>query len=121
MPCEPLSLPFPPADLSGHNTGNRYVKARVIKKWRTDAAWAAKEAGWVAPETGDIHLRVTFVRPDRRSDRTNLPNRMKPIFDGIADHLGVNDARFVPVYPDLDAPVAKPGCVEVEMMTQEAA
>jgi len=41
---------------------------------------------------------VTFYPPDRRGDRTNYPNRMKPYFDGIADALGVNDRRFVPAY-----------------------
>jgi hypothetical protein len=34
---------------------------------------------------------MRFFPPDQRSDRTNFPNGMKPIFDGIADALKVND------------------------------
>lgn len=48
--------------------------------------------------SGDIRLIITFYPPDRRSDRVNFANRMKPYFDGIADAMGVNDSRFLPVY-----------------------
>lgn len=44
----------------------------------------------------DIAVAVEFYPADRRGDRMNYWNRMKPIFDGIADGLGVNDKRFVP-------------------------
>lgn len=46
---------------------------------------------------GDISVSVEFYPADRRGDRMNYWNRMKPIFDGIADGLGVNDKQFVPV------------------------
>jgi crossover junction endodeoxyribonuclease RusA len=36
---------------------------------------------------------------------------MKPVFDGIADALGVNDKRFVPAYTF--APAEKPGRIEI--------
>ena len=52
----------------------------------------------VVPETGDIRISVTFYPPDRRGDRLNYPIRMKAYWDGIADALGVNDRRFLPVY-----------------------
>jgi hypothetical protein len=38
-----------------------------------------------APEAGDVRVSVTFYPPDRRGDRVNFANRMKPYFDGIAD------------------------------------
>lgn len=44
----------------------------------------------------DIAVSVEFYPADRRGDRMNYWNRMKPIFDGIADGLGVNDKRFTP-------------------------
>ena len=106
-----ISLPFPPSSLSGHAKGNWYGKSSVTKKWRQMACEAAKAAGYIVPEDGDISVHVTFYPPDRRGDRVNFPNRCKPIFDGIADALGVNDSRFVPHFY-FCAPT-KPGRVEV--------
>lgn len=60
---------------------------------------------------GDIPVTVIFTPPNRRSDRANFPNRLKPILDGVADALGVNDRRFLPSYVFAD-PVA-PGKVEI--------
>lgn len=65
------------------------------------------------PSRGDIRLHIRFVPPDRRGDRTNFPNRVKPIIDGIADALGINDSRFVPSY-EFSEP-EKPGRVEIEV------
>lgn len=50
------------------------------------------------PAVGDIRVIVTFYPPNRRGDRVNFPNRMKPYFDGMADALKVNDSRFLPTY-----------------------
>jgi hypothetical protein len=58
-----------------------------------------------------VHVR--FVPADRSGDRTNYPNRMKPYFDGIAEALGINDARFLPSYEFADP--EKPGRVEVSI------
>lgn len=106
-----LELPFPPAVLSGHNTGHWRVKSTVVAKHRQDAFYATKAARPTVPSEGDIRLHIRFVPPDRRGDRVNFPNRMKPYFDGIADALGVNDARFLPSY-EFCEPEA-PGRVEV--------
>jgi hypothetical protein len=43
-------------------------------------------------------VSVTFYPPNKRGDRVNYPNRCKPIFDGIADALKVNDKRFLPSF-----------------------
>lgn len=93
-----IELPWPPSSLSGHNTGHWRSKKGIVAKhreWAKNATLAAKED---VPATGDIRVLVTFYPPDRRSDRVNFPNRMKPYFDGIADALKVNDSRFIPSY-----------------------
>lgn len=110
-----IVLPFPSSDLSGHNNGNPYVKAKVVATHRALAFHATRDAKIKVSGEGDIHLRVTFTPPTRRGDRINFPNRMKPYFDGIAEALGINDARFaIPEYVVADP--AKPGRVEVEFV-----
>jgi len=113
-----IILPFPPAGLSGHNTGNRWAKAelnRKHRKWAHDATLAAKP---VVPTEGDLLVRVLFVPPNNLGDRVNFPNRCKPYFDGIADALGVNDKRFVPSFSFAEP--EKPGRVEVTITPQGA-
>jgi len=56
-------------------------------------------------------VRVRFIPTNRRGDRVNFPNRCKPIFDGIADALKVNDSRFVPAFEFAEP--CKPGRVEI--------
>lgn len=111
-----IVVPFPPSSLSGHAKGNsRWRKIADTKRYRACAKAAALEAKAVAPEgKGDITIRVRFVPPDRRGDRINFPNRMKPIFDGIADALGVNDSRFLPLFEYAEP--EKPGRVEIEVL-----
>lgn len=106
-----ISLPFPPATLSGHAKGHWRAKSAVTAKHRAWARLATLAAVSSVPPAGDIVVTVRFVPPDRRGDRANYPNRMKPYFDGIADALGVNDRRFLPVF-EYGAP-EKPGRVEV--------
>jgi len=107
-----ITLPFPPSGLSGHNvTGNRWAKNKIVKQWRELACTVARAAKLISPEAGDIRIHVRFVPPNRRGDRVNFPNRMKPIFDGIADALNVNDSRFLPSF-EFSEPEA-PGRVEV--------
>jgi crossover junction endodeoxyribonuclease RusA len=67
----------------------------------------------IVPETGDIRLSVTFYPPDKRGDRCNYPNRIKPYLDGIADALKVNDRRFLPSYHFAEP--TKTPCVVVEI------
>ena len=93
-----IELPFPPSSLSGHAKGHWRSKASVTAKHRQWAKAATMAAGIAAPAAGDIRVIVTFYPPNRRGDRVNFPNRMKPYFDGIADALKVNDSRFLPSY-----------------------
>ena len=109
-----ISLPFPPASLSGHSKGfSPWQRADITKKHRQAAYYATRAAKPVVAGSGDIAIHVRFIPPDRRSDRVNMPNRMKPYFDGIADALGVNDVRFVPSFEFCEP--EKPGRVEVEV------
>lgn len=94
-----IELPFPPASLSGHAKGHWRSKAAITAKHREWARLATLEVrDIVIPATGDIRVIVAFYPPNRRGDRVNFPNRMKPYFDGIASALNVNDSRFLPVY-----------------------
>lgn len=110
-----ITLPFPPASLSGHAKGNgQWVKIADTKKFREWARNAALAAKLSAPGEGDIGVQITFEPPNRRGDRVNFPNRCKPIFDGIADAMKVNDSRFVPSFVFL--PPCAPGQVLVEVV-----
>lgn len=114
-----ITLPWPPASLSGHNTGHWRSKSGPTAKHREWARLATLAAGVTAPATGDILVGVRFLPPDRRGDRTNFANRMKPYFDGIADALGVNDSRFLPTY--VFAEPSKPGRIDITVGPVETA
>jgi hypothetical protein len=94
-----IELPFPPASLSGHAKGKWWNTSPVVAKHRE---WAAEATSACIPAfdqpEGDIRVSVTFYPPNKRGDRVNFPNRMKPYWDGIADALGVNDSRFLPAF-----------------------
>lgn len=97
-----IELPWPPAELSGHNSGSWRAKSAIVKKHREWALMATTaermRVGYSVPAQGDIPISFTFYPPDRRGDRTNYANRLKPAIDGIAQALGVNDRRFLPRY-----------------------
>lgn len=114
-----IELPFPPSSLSGHAGGHWRKKAAVTKKYRAWARLATLEVREDFPLAGDIVVNVLFQPPNRRGDRANFPNRMKPYFDGIADALGVNDSRFVPNF-EYDEPV-KGGRVTIAIRQPEEA
>ncbi len=107
-----IVLPWPSSALSGHAGGHWRSKSTPTAKAREWTRLATLAAGpFNIPSTGDILIHVRFVPPDRRGDRTNFANRLKPVFDGIADAIGVNDARFLPSYSFSDP--CKPGCLVV--------
>lgn len=106
-----IELPFPPATLSGHHNAHWRKLQPVKKMFRLRAEAETLLAKPSVPPSGDIPVSVIFHAPDNRGDRTNYPNRMKPIFDGIADALKVNDRRFVPSFHY--GPNEKPGRVVV--------
>lgn len=97
-PTTLIELPFPPATLSGHAKGKWWNTSPIVAKHREWAEKATLAANASAPEEGDIRVAVTFYPPNKRGDRVNFPNRMKAYWDGIADGLKVNDARFLPAF-----------------------
>jgi hypothetical protein len=98
LPSVLIELPFPPASLSGHNKGHWHAKSGIVAKHREWAKTATLAAKAAVPADGDIPISFTFYPPDRRGDRVNFPIRIKPLVDGIADALKVNDSRFLPSY-----------------------
>lgn len=112
-----ITLPFPPADLSGHNTGHYRTKSKLIATYRAEAFHLTRSAmrafNYQVPEEGDIAISFRFYPPDDRGDRVNFPNRLKAQIDGIAEALGVNDKRFLPSYSF--AKKGTPGLVEVAL------
>lgn len=93
-----IELPWPPASLAGHNKGHWHSKSGIIAKHRQWARLATQAAGIKVGREGDILVSATFYPPNRRGDRLNYPTRLKPYWDGVADALGVNDARFLPAF-----------------------
>lgn len=93
-----IVLPWPPASLSGHNTGHWRRKSTIVKQHRCYAWVETLKAKGSVPSDGDIPIRIEFYPPNRRGDRLNFPNRCKAYFDGIADALKTNDSRFLPSY-----------------------
>lgn len=108
-----IELPFPAASLAGHANGNaKWKKIADTKSHREWARLATLAVGRIElPDAGDVGISFTFTPADRRGDRLNFPNRIKPYADGIADALGINDARFLPSY-HYTAP-EKPGKVVI--------
>lgn len=116
-----VSLPFPPAILSGHTGGDgmgKWKKIKEVKERRALAKACAQAAlrrsNFRPADSGDIAIHITFTPPDNRGDRVNFAARMKAYVDGIAEALGVNDKRFLPSYDF--RPAEKPGQVVVEVL-----
>jgi hypothetical protein len=97
-----IELPFPSSALAGHSDKHFWRMRPIIAKHREDALKATlavrNSLNISLVDDSDIRVIVTFYPPNRRGDRVNYPNRMKPYFDGIADALCVNDRRFLPSY-----------------------
>ena len=78
-----LTLPLPPAALSGHNSGHWRNNAKLVKDYRALACIEAKRHGvrlWRA--TVDYHF---WLPNKRRTDAANLVHRCKPYIDGCVD------------------------------------
>jgi hypothetical protein len=97
-----IELPWPPASLSGHVKGHWRSTSGIVashREWAKEATLAVRSTLVIpADARADIRVSATFYPPDRRGDRINFPNRLKPYWDGIADALNVNDKRFLPAF-----------------------
>lgn len=106
-----IELPWPPKELSGHHDIHWRTLQPIKKKHRAWAQLATLAANEIElSDKGDIRVTATFYPPDKRTDRVNMPSRLKPYWDGIADALKINDRRFLPTYHFAE-PVSNPRVV----------
>jgi Holliday junction resolvase RusA-like endonuclease len=118
-PTITVELPFPDRRLNPNNSKGKHWAATVAlrKAARADAALLTRAAGTgVRFAAGqEVELAITFIQPDRRArDRDNLLAACKPMLDGVADALGVNDSQFEPVTIRREYG-KKPGAVVIEI------
>lgn len=92
-----IELPWPHRDLQPNSRGHWRKRAAAAKKAKAYAHWATLEQRRPEPlPTGKLLLMIDFVPPDRRRrDDDNLIASFKSYRDGIAQALGIDDARFV--------------------------
>ena len=98
MSAPELILPWPDRALHPNARGHWSKRAKATKAARAGAHVLAIEAGWnrLTLPPGRLHLWIDFYPPDRRKrDDDGLLASMKAARDGIADALGIDDARFV--------------------------
>lgn len=111
-------LPWPDPALSpNRKNGKHWTTVHAKKTAARDAAYRLAKASTTADlRFGDrVPLHITFHSPDRRArDADNLLAACKPMLDGLADALGVNDSRFDPIVIRR-ANGTKPGQVEVKV------
>jgi len=113
-------LPFPDRRLNPNSSKGKHWASTVAlrKSARAGAALltTAAAAGHEFERGAELALVITFVQPDRRArDRDNLLAACKPMLDGLADALGVNDSQFEPVKIRRECG-KKPGAVRVEIV-----
>jgi crossover junction endodeoxyribonuclease RusA len=110
-------LPWPGAALSPNSRGHWRKSAAAKKHYRRTCAILARQQGTVAGcmPAGRLRVCMTFVQPDkRRRDLDNLIAAMKSGLDGLADAMGVDDARFALSAELIDA-TSRTGFVRVEV------
>lgn len=91
-----IILPWPPTGLSPNARLHWAKLAKLKRRYRATCAWQARIQGVRTIKADALHITVEFVPPTRRAfDLDNAMARMKSGFDGLADVLGVDDARWV--------------------------
>jgi len=114
-----ITLPWPDKTLNPNARTHWAVKSRITKSTRTAAAWLTKASGEKVTGEGKIDLSIVFSPPDKRHrDQDGMLSSCKALLDGVADGLGVNDARFR-LHLDVGPPVSG-GMVTVEILKNES-
>ena len=112
-----IELPWPSRDLHPNARVHWAKKAKATKRARSDAAYMALSRGvrthdFFGVESLDVTL--VFIPPDNRArDTDGMISSVKGYCDGIADVLGVDDAKWV-LGIRREKP-RKPGFVRVEI------
>lgn len=100
-----VMLPWPPRVLWPNGRPHWASKARAVLAARSCAAEETILAAWAQGQGADtidlaraeIPVEITFHPPTRaKRDRDNQSAACKSYLDGLADAMGIDDARFVP-------------------------
>lgn len=103
-----LELPWPPREASPNFRGHWTVIAKAKKAYRMKCGQLGLAHGLnLAPKTATkVNVHLLFCAPDRRArDWDNLLASMKAGLDGLADAMGVDDAKWRPSLDVADDPV----------------
>lgn len=100
-----VELPFPSPDLMPNRRhGNHWAKTHAVKgeAWKAGhyLTWEAakRHTGAWHPTSGQVPVTLTFCPPDKRKrDLDNLLAACKPMLDGVAAALLMDDREFDPV------------------------
>lgn len=92
----PVTLSWMPKGLSPNDRVHWSAKAKVVKAYRHEAATLARAGRWHMRASPPGLISVTFCPPSgwRTGDMDNLIARFKAGQDGLADALGINDAKL---------------------------
>lgn len=98
-----IILPWPARELSPNCSMTWQQKMSHKKRYRDVCRAITRDEVWaIPPEEGNIHIKLTFYPPNRRSfDLDNMLARMKAGLDGVADAWDINDVRFRPITIDM--------------------
>jgi crossover junction endodeoxyribonuclease RusA len=101
-----VRLPWPDMKLMPNKSkGRAWQSASKIRAEQRAAAvlctQAALQTTGEKSYIGNIPLSLLYLSPDKRHrDLDNLLAASKPIIDGLAQALGVDDSRFKPILVD---------------------
>lgn len=110
-----IVLPWPTSDLSPNARGHWAIKARAKKAYRAACAAQARSQGLTRMDAERLHLKITFVPPNRRArDLDNLLASLKSGLDGLCDVLGVDDSKWSIEISKAEDRIG--GFVEIEVM-----
>ena len=116
-------LPWPGVELSQNGRSHWAKKAQLVKSARQQACFKARAAlgRRLTRPVGEKRLTVQLVvtPPDRRRrDETNITERCKAYYDGVADAIGVDDC-FIHHREQLWQPAKRPGSITIEVEWEE--
>lgn len=90
-----IRLPFPPAILSPNKRSHWAPVSKAKRSYRAACHQEALAQGVRRTEAQHIHVHLDFHPPDnRRRDDDNMVAAFKAGRDGLADCLGLDDAKW---------------------------
>lgn len=111
-----VTLPWPSPKLSPNARTHWAAKAKAVARARAEAYLATRAAGLRPTGATSATVSMTFRAPDRRRrDNDNAIAAFKAARDGIADAIGVDDAKWITLYRMGEPLCDGKGAVEVEI------